>query len=73
MKRAKYYIMEQSGEKAEKVFETTRKAEVEKFFNRLCKTFEKDIKYAVEIKNIGNFIVRLLSSQESYEYWVEKH
>lgn len=31
MKRAKYYIMEQSGEKAEKVFETTRKAEEEEF------------------------------------------
>lgn len=73
MKRAKYYVMEQSGEKAEKVFETTRKAEAEEFFNLLCKEFEKDISYAVEIKNNGNFIVRLLPTQESYEYWVEKH
>ena len=72
MKRIKYYVMEQYVEKTAKVFETTRKAEEEKFLHRLCKSFENDIKYSVEIKNPGNFTARLLSCQESYEYWIEK-
>lgn len=72
MKRTKYYVMEQGVEKTENVFETTRKAEAEKFLHRLCKSFENDIKYSVEIKNPGNFTARLLSCQDSYEYWIEK-
>ena len=47
MKRIKYYVMEQYVEKSAKVFETTRKAEAEKFLHRLCKSFENDIKYSV--------------------------
>ena len=61
MKRIKYYVMEQYVEKTAKVFETTRKAE--KFLHRLCKSFENDIKYSVEIKNPANFTARLLSCQ----------
>lgn len=72
MKRTKYYVMEQCVEKTGKVFETTRKAEAEKFLHRLCKSFNNDIKYSVEIKSPSNFTVRLLSCQESNEYWIEK-
>lgn len=43
-----------------------------KILHRLCKSFENDIKYSVEIKNPANFTARLLSCQESYEYWIEK-
>ena len=35
MKRTKYYVMEQYVEKTAKVFETTRKADAEKFLHRL--------------------------------------
>lgn len=47
MKRTKYYVMEQGVEKTENVFETTCKAEAEKFLHRLYMSFKNDIKYSV--------------------------
>lgn len=42
MARAKYYIKKADSKESDTVFETTRKADAERYFNRLCKDFKRN-------------------------------
>lgn len=77
MARAKYYIKRQTTwndsekeEEEETLFETTRKAEAEKFFYRI----RKNRNYAYNIR-MGYFKTDefTMAGKVTNEYWIEKH
>lgn len=73
MARAKYYIKKADCKESDTVFETTRKADAERYFNRLCKDFKRNVKFAVETVRMGCFTVRYIPCSECTEYWIEKY
>lgn len=76
MARAKYYIKRQTTwndtekEEEETLFETTRKAEAEKYFYRI----RKNRNYAYNIR-MGYFKTDefTMAGKITNEYWIEKH
>lgn len=75
MARAKYYIKRQTTwndieKQEETLFETTRKAEAEKFFYRI----RKNRNYAYDIRE-GYFKTDefTMAGKVTKEYWIEKH
>lgn len=45
----------------------------EAIFNRLCKDFKRNVKFAVETVRMGYFTVRYIPCSECTEYWIEKY
>ena len=76
MARATYYIKEQTTwndtEKKEetKVFESTRKSDTERFFNRLRKGRKNAFNIRMGYFKIEDFTI---AGKMTTEYWIEKH
>ena len=76
MARAKYYIKEQTTwrdtekEEIREVFNSTRKADTERFFNRLEKVSEN-----ITDRRIGYFKIDefTMAGKMTTEYWIEKY
>lgn len=73
--RTTYQLMRQfEGQEPEAIFTSTRKDEIERFFNRMMKSFRKDDKFMVQLKNSGYAIVTLFSTcgMADTEYFICK-
>ena len=76
MARATYYIKEQTTwrdtekEEIREVFNSTRKAETERFFNRLEKGSEN-----ITDRRMGYFKIEVftMAGKMTTEYWIEKY
>ena len=76
MARAKYYIKEQTTwrdtekEEIREVFNSTRKADTERFFNRLEKESENITDRRMGYFKIDEFT---MAGKMTTEYWIEKY
>lgn len=76
MARATYYIKEQTTwndtekEEVREVFKSTRKADTERFFNRLEKGNKKNIRQQNGYFKIEEFT---MAGKMTTEYWIEKY
>lgn len=76
MARAKYYIKEQTTwrdtekEEIREVFNSTRKADTERFFNRLEKVSENITDRRMGYFKIDEFT---MAGKMTTEYWIEKY
>lgn len=67
----KYHIMRAECGNAESIFETTNKAQAERYFRRLYETYFNTKEWSVYFVNERNFVIDDDSCGQ-LEYWIEK-